>query len=179
MKKLRVCRRNFGERQVYRLHQGVAMRRRQTWRERLFGIIVGCFFLTGCAVSASESSETYGAQIGIVNHTGNYIYSAAVGDGGGGSSFPYHAGIANICCVSLPKIWRPGLEYVVRWDVPEGRKHNIREKVVKVERYYESGSVYVHFFDNDEIRIVVSRWYGESQNHPIPPPPPGAYKPPM
>ncbi|WP_371874397.1 DUF3304 domain-containing protein [Pseudoduganella plicata] len=127
-------------------------------------------------MNASEKTDTYGAQIGLVNHTDRYIYSAAVGNGGGGSSFPYHAGIANICCVMLPKVWRPGLEFVVRWDVPEGRKHNVKEKLVKVERYDETGSLYVHFFPNDEIRIVVTEWYGASKNHPIPPPPQDAYK---
>jgi hypothetical protein len=177
MTRLKSCPRTFGKRPVYRRLERSTVHKMMAWKGSLFTAIFACFVLMGCAVNASESSETYGAQIGIVNHTGNYIYSASVGDGGGGSSFPYHAGIANICCVSLPKIWKPGLEYVVRWDVPEGRKHNAKEKLVKVERYDETGSLYVHFFDNDEIRIVVTRWYGESKNHPIPPPPPGAYKP--
>lgn len=164
----------MGERQVARLQgQNTAGR---AWSVGLLRIIHGSVFLAGCAVHTPEHKETYGAQIGIVNHTDRYIYSASVGEGGGGSSFPFHAGIANICCVSLPRVWHPELQFLVRWDVPAGREHKVKEKVVMVERYDETGSLYVHFFPNDEIRIVVTSWYGGSENHPIPSPPQDPYR---
>jgi len=155
---------------------GRTVRRVGAGQAGLLGAIVGTVLLAGCAASGGEQAETYGAQIGIVNHTSSYIYSASVDGGGGGTSFPFHAGIANICCVTLPRIWRPGLEFVVRWDVPEGSKHNVREKVVTVERYDETGSLYVHFFEDNEIRIVVTEWYPGSRNHPIQVPPQDPYK---
>ena len=44
----------------------------------------------------------------------------------------------------------------VRWDMPIGHTHNVKEKIVEVEKYEETGSVYLHFFANDEVRVVVS-----------------------
>jgi hypothetical protein len=58
----------------------------------------------------------------------------------------------------------------VRWDMPIGHTHNVKEKIVEVEKYEETGSVYLHFFANDEVRVVVSPVGPRNPRHPIPPP---------
>jgi len=80
------------------------------------------------------------------------------------------AGIANICCTSIPQVWYPGMKVLVRWNMPVGIADVIKEKIVEVEKYDEPGSIYLHFFPNDEVRVVVSIFMGASQSHPIPPP---------
>lgn len=80
------------------------------------------------------------------------------------------AGTANICCTSIPRVWYPGMKVRVRWDMPNGHTHNVKEKIVEVEKYERPGSVYLHFFPNDEIRLVVTSIVGFSSKHPIPPP---------
>ncbi|MGW8393952.1 DUF3304 domain-containing protein [Pseudoduganella sp. HUAS MS19] len=81
------------------------------------------------------------------------------------------AGGANVCCVMVPRKWYPGMKVPVRWDMPEGSKHVYKEKIVEVERYEESGgSLYIHVFPNDAIRVVISKYAGWSPKHPIPPP---------
>jgi hypothetical protein len=132
--------------------------------------VSGCSSLASKKQETSENSGVYGAQVGIVNHTGKFIYTTRVNDGGGGNSFPYSAGIANICCVTVPRKWRPGLKFLVGWDMPIGAKHVYKQKIVEVEKYDEPGSVYLHFFPDDQVRIVVTSWYGGAQEHPIPPP---------
>jgi len=130
--------------------------------------------LTACAYfsrenrSQNQESETYGAQVGIVNHTARYIYTTSVGDGGGGHADAYSNGIANICCVTLPNKWHPGLSFKVGWDMPIGKAHIFKEKIVEVERYEAPGSLYLHFFPDDYVRIVVTTWVGGSPGHPIP-----------
>lgn len=131
--------------------------------------------LNGCALLAKEESPTVGAQVGIVNHTGRFIYSATVNGAGGGTMSAWGAGVANICCTSIPSVWSPGIEVLVRWDMPEGRTHVVKEKVVEVERYEEPGSIYMHFFPNDKVRVVVSNFVGFSDRHPIAPPPKPAF----
>lgn len=116
------------------------------------------------------ASPRYGASIGIVNHTGSFIYSAAVDGAGGGNMSAWGAGGGDVCCVSVPKKWVPGMQVRVRWDMPEGSKHIVKEKLVDVERYEESGNIYVHIFPDDEVRIVVSMYDGWSKHHPIAPP---------
>ena len=80
------------------------------------------------------------------------------------------AGVASVCCTSIPRVWYPGMKVRVRWDMPIGHTHNIKEKIVEVEKYERPGSVYLHFFPNDEVRVVITSIAGFSSEHPIPPP---------
>ena len=76
-------------------------------------------------------------------------------------------GGADICCTSIPRVWYPGMKVLVRWNMPVGIQDVIREKVVEVEKYDTTGSVYMHFFPNDEVRVVVSPFVPYSSVHPI------------
>lgn len=118
-----------------------------------------------------EVEDRATAQTGIVNHTGNYINGASVNGAGGGGMSAWGAGGANICCTSIPRVWYPGMKVLVRWSVPVGRTDVWREKIVEVEKYDKPGSIYMHFFPNDEVRVVVSNAAGYSKKHPIPPTP--------
>ena len=136
-------------------------------------ILLPLFWLSACSglgVAEDEPPQTAPAQVGVVNHTGNFIYSASVNGAGGGNMSAWGAGGAGFCCASIPKVWYPGMMVRVRWDMPEGHKHIVKEKIVEVERYEETGSIYLHFFPNDEIRVVVSPVGPRSPRHPIPPP---------
>lgn len=130
--------------------------------------------LVACAGRNFDNSDstpkTDAAQVGVVNHTGNYIYSASADGAGGGNMDRWGAGNASVCCTSIPRVWYPGMKVRVRWDMPNGHTHNVKEKIVDVEKYDEPGDIYLHFFPNDEIRVVVTNIGGSSQKHPIPPP---------
>lgn len=117
-----------------------------------------------------DTPKTAPAQVGIVNHTGNYIYSASVNGAGGGNMSAWSAGVASVCCAPIPRAWRPGLKARVRWNMPIGTKDVIKEKIVEVEKYDETGSIYLHFFPNDIIRVVVSPVGPRNPKHPIPAP---------
>lgn len=136
--------------------------------------LISALGLAACSGLANEARDTEPAtataQVGIVNHTGNYIYSASVDGAGGGKMSAWSAGGANICCTSIPRTWHPGMKVNVRWNMPIGRQSVIKEKIVEVEKYDEPGDIYLHFFPNDEIRVVISNAAGYSKKHPIPPP---------
>ncbi|MDZ5635719.1 DUF3304 domain-containing protein [Janthinobacterium sp. GMG1] len=128
--------------------------------------------LSGCALKARQLEEaspspTATAQVGIVNHTGKYIYSASVDGAGGGNMARWGAGGANICCTSIPRVWHPGMNVLVRWNMPEGHTDVIKEKMVEIEKYDRPGDIYMHFFENDEVRVVVSNDAGYGKDHPI------------
>jgi len=135
-------------------------------------VLLSALSLSACAgldnERASAESETAPAQVGVVNHTGNYIYSASVNGAGGGNMSRWGAGVANICCTSIPRVWYPGMKVRVRWDMPDGHTHNVKEKIVEVEKYERPGDVYLHFFPNDEVRVVVSPVGPRNRNYPIP-----------
>ncbi|MET3134201.1 hypothetical protein AAKU55_004496 [Oxalobacteraceae bacterium GrIS 1.11] len=124
-------------------------------------------FITSCAAQEAKESSTAAAQVGIVNHTGKYIYSATVDGSGGGNMDRWGAGVANICCTSIPRVWHPGMKVLVRWNMPEGHTDIIKEKTVEVEKYDEPGDIYMHFFPDDGVRVVVSNAGGSSKSHPI------------
>lgn len=126
-------------------------------------IVAGCVLREPHAKPRDMSS----AQVGIVNHTGNFIYSASVDGAGGGTMSRWGAGNANICCVSIPDVWYPGMKVLVRWDMPVGLEHVVKEKVVEVEKYDNPGSLYMHFFPNDEVRVVVSAVGPRNPAYPI------------
>lgn len=124
----------------------------------------------GCAARQQPAAKEAPADIGIVNHTGNYIYSATVNGSGGANMGRWAAGMPDVCCTTIPLVWHPGIKVLVRWNMPEGIKDVIREKVVEIEKYDEPGSIYLHFFPNDQVRVIVSNYPGPGPKHPIPPP---------
>ncbi|MQA39595.1 DUF3304 domain-containing protein [Rugamonas aquatica] len=135
--------------------------------------LIACLSLGACAAREpvpERTTATATAQVGIVNHTGNFIYSATVDGSGGGRMSAWGAAVANMCCTSIPRVWHPGMKVLVRWNMPVGTTDVIKEKIVEVEKYDKPGDIYMHFFPNDEIRVVVTNSAGYSQSHPIPPP---------
>jgi hypothetical protein len=130
----------------------------------------------GCAHPSANAQKGvlekyYDANIGIVNHTDHLVYSTTVNGNEGGHAYAWSAGVGSMCCVPFPMKWYPGLQIEVVWDMPEGTKDIYKKKIVDVEKYDEPGTIYLHFFPNDEVRVVVTDWIGSSPNHPIPPPP--------
>ncbi|MGS0743638.1 DUF3304 domain-containing protein [Glaciimonas sp. GG7] len=64
----------------------------------------------------------------------------------------------------LPKQWQPGMKVKVRWK-PNGR--DWIEKTTTIRRYDKVGTLFAHFFINDEVRVVSSFAY-PGPHHPIP-----------
>ena len=68
----------------------------------------------------------------------------------------------------VPRTWTPGMKVKVRWNRPIKGEDNWIEKTTTIPRYDAIGMLIVHFFPNDEVRVVVSNYYPESRYHPIP-----------
>ncbi|MDW5417092.1 DUF3304 domain-containing protein [Iodobacter sp. CM08] len=65
----------------------------------------------------------------------------------------------------LPRTWQPGMKVKVRWK-PNGREWV--EKYTTIMPYAKAGILYVHFFENDQVRVVSSAYDGASSpDHPI------------
>lgn len=137
-------------------------------------LLLATLTLSACAGlnldDADSTPQTATAQVGVVNHTGNYIYSASVNGAGGGGMTRWGTGNANICCASIPPVWYAGMKARVRWNMPDHGNDVIKEKIVEVEKYDTPGDIYLHFFPNDEARVVVTNVYPWHPEHPIPVP---------
>ncbi|MGS0743139.1 DUF3304 domain-containing protein [Glaciimonas sp. GG7] len=108
-----------------------------------------------------------GVSVGCLSHKGApYVSSFSV------EEFFSKRMVGGLSCggigalgYTLPDTWQPGMKVKVRW------KPNARdwiEKTTTIRRYEEAGTLYVHFFENDEVRVVSSAGYApESPKHPI------------
>ncbi len=147
---------------------------------RLHHLIAACLtscLLAACAsnsggLSTRDADKAYiNASIGPVNHTSQYLYGFTINGAFGANARAYAWRNAGTCCVRLPRIWRPGLTVDIQYDllINDGKDDNWKtKKGVPVEPYTKPGDVYVHFFPNDEIRVVVSNWDPDGEGHPIP-----------
>ncbi|WP_454726128.1 MULTISPECIES: DUF3304 domain-containing protein [Cupriavidus] len=138
---------------------------------------VAVVMLSGCAgsgLSTRDDDKAYvNASIGPVNHTDQFLYMFSVGRVTSAGARSYGWRNAGSCCVRLPRVYRPGLTVDIDYDllINDGKDDNWKTKTgVPVEPYAEPGDVYVHFFPNDQIRVVVSNPGPRSSKHPIPRP---------
>ncbi|MGL4605693.1 MAG: DUF3304 domain-containing protein [Iodobacter sp.] len=68
----------------------------------------------------------------------------------------------------LPEKWRPGMKVLVRWNRPIKGQDNWIEKYTTIMPYDEAGTLYVHFFEHDQVRVISSAYAGAaSPRHPI------------
>lgn len=88
----------------------------------------------------------------------------------------------DMCCVLLPKKWRPGLVVEVRWAVGDWSKENRAEidaqnyesitftcfkAIVPVEKYETPERLFLHFFPEGKVRAVSSMFTVLGAAHPV------------
>ncbi|NBA95430.1 DUF3304 domain-containing protein [Pseudomonas sp. R5(2019)] len=76
----------------------------------------------------------------------------------GTGGFQAGKGGSEVCCVSLPRSWRPDLTAVVQWNVTNWRDCGWEsyERRVPVEPYEKVGHAWVHFMGDGSVRVVSS-----------------------
>lgn len=143
--------------------------------------------LTWCfqSVRATIRAQSFaGVSLTGVHHMGDkfnvaqfyvdgYDGSNVGREGGGGS---------DVCCVMLPRKWRPGLSVEVRWSVNDWTHENRTEIAagndrsiggrgyiarVPVEPYEVAAHLWVHFFAGGRARVVSSPIGSWGSKHPI------------
>jgi hypothetical protein len=148
-----------------------------------FLVLVACIWALGCA----EDTRAIGYR--GVNHTEEGIVAVVLNDGGGVLDVPpMGGGGAEACCISLPRKWRPGLTVKVDWQMggkwlldDKGQPVIKKDRKVLVEGAWKTRTVEipaydrdkvshlaVHFFPNDEVKVLVSWIYPSHPDYPIP-----------
>lgn len=145
-----------------------------SWR-RLLATFLSALALMGCAgiQTAAKGDQFTGVGLTGVQHIGpDFNISDFYVDGYPGSNVGRSGGGArDVCCVSLPNKWRPGLTVEVRWAVGNWSKENQQEiaagnyksitfarykAMVPIEKYDTPEQLYVHFFQGGKVRVVSS-----------------------
>ncbi len=67
-------------------------------------------------------------------------------------------GGSRMCCVRVPRTWKPGLILTVRWGVLNWRdwESDVYETKVELEPYTDLGALYVHFLADGSVRAVAT-----------------------
>ncbi len=139
--------------------------------------------LTGCFEEAKTGVSYIGA-----NHTGETVADMTLnGEGGILIAYP-HGTSGSICCATVPARWKPGLTVTIAWEnggswlLDENGKEVIRDgipvlvrgkrktKIVPVPQYDVPEDLWIHFFPNEEIKLVMSKNGPGHPKHGLPSP---------
>jgi Protein of unknown function (DUF3304) len=145
--------------------------------------ILSCALLVGCF----EEEKTGVSYVGV-NHTYEDIADVTL-NGSGGIMAAYPRGTSgDICCVTIPAAWSQGLTLTIAWEdggrwlldsegkevIRDGKTVLVRgkrkTKTVLVPRYESPETLWIHFFPNDEIKLVMSKYSPGHPKHGLPDP---------
>lgn len=153
---------------------------------------LGLALLASLMLSACLKEEKVGLNYHAYNHTDTSIISIVINGEGGVLNARAHGEGSGVCCVVLPKKWRPGLLATIKWQpddipvfnpdgspkivdgVPASIESAWKERTVEVPKYsadeLDRGTFYIHFFRDDDVKVLVAtRWAGYA-GHPYPHP---------
>jgi len=112
------------------------------------------------------SEEKVGIDLVGYNHTDYEIGHFSV-DGSGGTYLGEHEGGGKfVCCVSVPRKYKPGMKVHVSWG---GVGVKTQERVVDVPPYKpeDTGVFAVHFLRNGEVKVFVTSYALGHPNYPL------------
>jgi len=141
---------------------------------RLF--LLSTIFAIGCAATEKASAMDL---VGY-NHTDQYIAMYVVNGYPGDDILPHGGGGSFICCISVPREWKPGMTVIVKWT--DDRNTNPipwKTRVVEVPPYWpdDIGMFAVHFFPGDEVKVLVTMKGPGHPEYPYPSPSDGRKQP--
>jgi hypothetical protein len=133
-------------------------------------------FATACFSAATllQACGDSGTPVSLTayNHgrTHDIEYFTVNGPGGVGLRRGGRSG--ETCCIVIPNKWRPGLKTSVTWSYisPNDKESEVMPVItreVEFQKYSEPNAVQVHFYENDKVKIVVSRCSPEHPFYPL------------
>jgi hypothetical protein len=149
-----------------------------------FAAFLSCAMLVGCF-----EEETTGVSVIGVNHTNVDIIEVSPTGGRGGIVTAYaHGTSGNVCCTTIPTKWRADLTATISWQdgsiakrdpagnrvlndgVPVLIEQPRKSKTVAIPKYDSAEDLWIHFFPNDEVKLVVSKYGPGHPKHGLPDP---------
>jgi hypothetical protein len=105
-------------------------------------------------------------SISCVDHSDIAVTGYSIQDMGSSQEYGGgHCGGTNAAGYPLPKQWRPGMKVKVSWKLD---RQPWRETTTNIMRYESAEMIFIHIFNNGQIRVVSAFAYPGSTLHPIP-----------
>lgn len=102
--------------------------------------------------------------IGIANYSDDGLGIVVINKAWGGGMEPRTSSNGRTCCVTLPRLWYPGLKVTVAYRTSSmflKDPNSYVEKDVLVPRYqpFLDGFVFFMYFPNDQVRVVATPYF--------------------
>ena len=133
-------------------------------------LLAALLLLVSACDATPDDNEPATANIAGYNYTEDGIARFYV-NGRGGMSIKAYGDGGFLCCVSYPRIWRPGLTAEVRWATVSGLPWGDptltwHQATVPIERYEQTGTrMNVHFLPDGEVRILIWNGYPGTEGY--------------
>ena len=112
----------------------------------------------------TDASPEMHLMIGIANYSDEGLGKVFINDVWGGGMQPRASSNGRICCVTLPRLWHPGLKVTVAYRTSSmflKDPHSYIEKEIVVPRYrpFLDGFIFFMYFPDDEIRVIATPYF--------------------
>ncbi len=135
-------------------------------KRKLMALMCLAAAMSACSPSPSESQgatvKPAGAKkektvpVGVTgyNHTDTYIDSFAINGHWGGNLRRHGGGGSDVCCMSLPDPWRPGIKVTVSWE----SNGQVKERQVEMPQYDAKvlSTINAHFLRSGEVKVFAT-----------------------
>lgn len=136
---------------------------------RLWLILFGmALFGPGCI------DENAHIEMSGLNYMGRGVDSFSADGYGGGALYANQGGGGFVCCVTIPRRWRPGMKVTVRWTENQNDPQAWKQKLVTIPEYetHNIGYLAVHFYPAGNVKVAVTNILVGHPNYPYPRPMP-------
>lgn len=148
------------------------MNRLTTSWARLFDrqllLLLGTLTLGCAAVGQAGAMDIVG-----YNYTDEVVSAFSVNGYPGPNVYPHGGGGKFVCCISVPREWKPGMTVTVKWTAHRNANPiPWKTRVVDVPRYTpeDISRFAVHFFPGDEVKVLVTTKGPGHPDYPYPSP---------
>jgi hypothetical protein len=122
-------------------------------------LLVAALLLPSLAACEGKPVKTTGTTITGLDHLAEHL---SIQDFWVNNTAGQQAGKGGrqVCCVSIPEVWQPGLKVNVKWDVTNWKRrvYTTYERTIEVEKYDEVGALYIHFLRDGSVKAVSSNY---------------------
>jgi Protein of unknown function (DUF3304) len=112
-----------------------------------------------------KKEKTVPLMVTGYNHTDTYIDSFAINGQWGGNLRRHGGGGSDVCCMSLPDPWRPGIKVTVSWE----SNGQVKEREVEVPQYdsKQLDKINAHFLRSGEVKVFATFGNLSSKDYPF------------
>ncbi|PTA71708.1 MULTISPECIES: DUF3304 domain-containing protein [unclassified Stenotrophomonas] len=103
-------------------------------------------------------------KIGVANYSDDGLGKVFINDAWAGGMEPRSSGNAATCCVTLPRLWHPGLKVTVAYRtssmfLKDPQSYVEKDVLVAPYKPFLDGFIYFMYFPDDQVRVVATPYF--------------------